>query len=126
MRLADIETIRIDGIDHTLKILPTELCADMGFVGKVDYANHTIKLIDYSEPYKVQTLMHELVHVLDENRLDRNLTEGETNAIGCGMAQILLDNPDLVLAIYWAAIGDQIEFEHDDDHDEDGDDADSE
>ena len=46
MRLADIETIRIDGIDHTLKILPTELCADMGFVGKVDYANHTIKLIE--------------------------------------------------------------------------------
>ena len=103
VKLSDVETIRIDGIDHSLKILPVELCADMGFVGKVDYANHTIKLIDYSEPYKVQTLMHEIVHVLDENRLDRNLTEGETNSIGCGIAQILLDNPDLVLAIYWAA-----------------------
>jgi len=119
MKLSEIETIRIDGIDHTLKILPVELCADMGFVGKVDYANHTIKLIDHSEPYKVQTLIHELVHVIDENRLDRNLTEGETNAIGCGIAQILLDNPDLVLAIYWAAIGDQIEFEPSEDEESD-------
>ena len=124
MKLSEVEKIRIDGIDHTLKILPTELCADMGFVGKVDYANHTIKLIDYSEPYKVQTLMHEIVHVLDENRLDRNLTEGEKNALGCGLAQILLDNPDLVLAIYWAAIGGQIEFEHEDEDEEEGDEED--
>ena len=35
MKLSDVETIRIDGIDHSLKILPVELCADMGFVGKV-------------------------------------------------------------------------------------------
>jgi len=125
MKLSEVETIRIDGIDHSLKIIPIDIASDLGFVGKVDYANHTIKLVDHSEPYKVQTLMHELVHVIDENRLDRSLTEGETNALGCGLAQILLDNPDLVLAIYWAAIGDQIEFEPDDDHDEDGDDEDS-
>jgi len=51
------------------------------------------------------------MHVIDENRLGSKLSEAEINAIGCGFAQIMLDNPDLVLAIYWAAVGDLIEIE---------------
>lgn len=126
MTLKDVESVKIDGIDYPIKFIPAEVASDLEFVGKIDYANHTIKLVDHSEKYKTQTLMHELMHVIDENRLGSKLSEAEINTIGCGFAQIMLDNPDLVLAIYWAAVGDLIEIEPADEDEEGEDETDSE
>jgi len=109
MNWREIETIRVDGLDYKLVFIPQDTAVMDGYLGSVDYTSQRIKILETTERHEIQTLWHELTHLIDSNRLGGVLSETQVNTIGCSVMQILADNPDLLLAMYLLLSG--IEFE---------------
>ena len=127
MRLDDIETIRIDGIDYNVSILDESGQVSLDTLGTYDKRNRIIKVLDSGEKINIQTLWHEILHVINENRLYGDLDERTIESLATGISQVLFDNHDFAVACYMADVP-CIDFEPDENEtdDEDDDDADSE
>jgi len=126
MTLKDVESVKIDGVDYKLSFVDASQQLSVVDLAHFDFMNQEIKLIDCHEKVNVQSLVHELIHAIDGNRLGDVLTETQVEALSTGLCQIFFDSPDLVLAMYWAAVGDLIDFEPGDEDEEDGDETDAE
>jgi len=124
MKLCEVETIRIDGVDYDVSILDESTQVSVDTLGTYDKRNRSIKILNSGEKVNIQTLWHEILHVINENRLYGDLDERTIESLATGISQVLFDNHDFAVACYMADVPD-IEFEPDDDHDEDGDDEDS-
>lgn len=125
MKLDDIEVIRIDGVDYDVSILDesTQVCLDT--LGTYDKRNRSIKVLDSGEKVNIQTLWHEILHAINDNRLHGDLDERTIESLATGISQVLFDNHDFAVACYMADVPD-IDFEHDDetDDEEEGDEED--
>lgn len=116
MNWREIESVRVDGLDYEVKFIDPQTQVYADTVGSVDYRNQEILLLKCTEKYEIQTFWHELIHIIDKNRLGDKLSETEINALGCAIFQILSDNTDLLFAIYLQLCG--LEFEPETDEDE--------
>ena len=117
MNWREIETIRIDGMDYDLEFVDpgTQVKADK--LGAAYLDELKIKILEGNQRREIQTLWHEIIHVIDDNRLGYNLSETQTNTLGCSIYQVLADNPDLLMAMYLSICG--LEFEPETDEEED-------
>lgn len=123
MKLDDIETIRIDGVDYDVSILDESTQVSLDTLGTYDKRNRSIKILDSGEKVNIQTLWHEILHAINENRLNSALDEREIESLATGICQVLFDNSDFALACYMADVPD-IEFETENETDEDDDEED--
>lgn len=127
MKLMEIDSLRIDGVDYDVSILDESTQVSLDTLGTYDKRNRSIKILDSGEKVNIQTLWHEILHAINENRLNSALDEREIESLATGICQVLFDNSDFALACYYADIPD-IEFEPDDEPDnepdEDGDEED--
>lgn len=112
----DIESIRIDGQDYTVAWLDMPAIANET-IANVDYHKQQITIYKTHEQNDMNSLLHEIMHVVNQNRLGDKLTEAEINSLGCSLTQIVLDNPAEIITM--ASIGLT-------DDEEDTDDADDE
>ena len=112
MRLYELEKIRIDGKDYRVDFVdPSPLMVSA--IANVDYLTQTITIGKTTFQNDIESLLHEITHVINYNRLGDELTEMQVNTFGCSLAQIFLDNPDLGLTVYVESNG--IEFEPEED-----------
>lgn len=64
--------------------------------GIIDYNNLTIKLEKlYSQQKNEQSLWHEIVHAICVE-YNVEIEDEDVDRIGCGLYQVIKDNPDLV------------------------------
>ena len=112
----DIESIRIDGQDYTVAWLDMPAIANET-IANVDYHKQQITIYKTHEQNDMNSLLHEIMHVVNQNRPGDKLSEAEINSLGCSLTQIVLDNPAELITM--ASIGLT-------DDDEDTDDADDE
>jgi hypothetical protein len=63
--------------------------------GEIDYYEKVIRLDeDMSTDDKLETLLHEIVHGIDDF-MDVGLEEDQVKKLGHGLAMVFMDNPDL-------------------------------
>ena len=91
--LYDIDSIRIDGANYAVNWLDMP---DIPFdsVAEVSYARQKISVIKSHPEHDLQSLLHEIMHVINYNRLGDKLIESEVNTIGCSLSQLILDNTE--------------------------------
>lgn len=109
MNWREIESVRVDGLDYKVKFVDPQTQVYADTLGSVDYRNPEIMLLKCDEKFEIQTFWHELIHIIDTNRLGHKLSETEVNTLGCAIFQILSDNTDLLFAMYLELCG--LEFE---------------
>ncbi|WP_339063579.1 hypothetical protein [Tepidibacillus marianensis] len=64
--------------------------------GEIDYFERVIKIDeDMCEQDKKETLIHEIIHGIDEF-MGIGLGEEQVKKLGHGLAMMLLDNPDII------------------------------
>ena len=119
------ETIRIDGVDFDVKYLDESVQVMPDTFGSVDYRAKDIRILAGNDQLTIQSLWHEILHVIDRNRLGNKLTERDIEGLAIGICQVLFDNSDFAVACYTANAPD-LEFEPDDADDDEDSDEDSE
>ena len=78
--------IRVDGLDYPIIIKPG--VED----GAVSLQKQVIMLSPAEHGYMSQLLWHEIIHLINCNRLGDKLTETQINALACGIVQVIMDN----------------------------------
>lgn len=118
MSLFEIDSVTVDGIPYEIQwIDPSTQYTNVGCVAEIDKVNCKIRVSKYNERYALQALIHEIIHIIDDNRLGNAMSEMQVNTVSVSIAAILWDNPDL--ALQFATAG--IEFEPEDDEESDAD-----
>lgn len=63
--------------------------------GEIDFYEKVIRLDEDMSPNdKLETLLHEIVHGIDDF-MDVGLEENQVKKLGHGLAMVFMDNPDL-------------------------------
>ncbi|NCB45040.1 MAG: hypothetical protein EOM59_20810 [Clostridia bacterium] len=119
MNWREIEKIRVDGIDYDLEFVDPDTQVKADKLGAAHLDDLKIKLLLGNPRREIQTLWHEIIHIIDDNRLGYVLSETQTNTLGCALYQVFADNPDLLMAMYLSICG--LEFEPEDDDQEEDD-----
>lgn len=102
----DIGKIRIDGLDYEIiKAQDGEGRAfAASYYGQAFYAKLELKISEHTPSFNLQTLLHEILHVVDYNSfLGDGIGELKINRISVSLLQVLLDNPQLCELISFTA-----------------------
>lgn len=102
--LEKIKKVKIGGVVYTVKVVETVEGDDgkaglkRGYWGLAHYPTGEIRITnELYEPKAVQTLLHEIIHILDDEYwFDRRDKERMIEQIGNGLYQVLVDNPALL------------------------------
>lgn len=116
MNWREIESVRIDGADYEIGFCDPDAQVKDDTLGAAWLNEFKIKLLLTNPRREIQSLWHEIIHIIDDNRLGNNLSETQTNTLGCALFQVFADNPDLLMAMYLSICG--LEFEPETDEDE--------
>jgi len=109
-----IDNIRIDGATYSVEWLESP-DIPKACVAAVSYEKQKICIYKSHPEHDLQSLLHEIVHVINYNRLGEKLEESEINTIGCSLAQIILDNVEEIITMAGTGL---TEIESDDDHED--------
>ncbi len=100
-----IDSVRIGGITHTIKMVPDlhsvgENGVKKSFYGQIEYKTSTIQLeSEASLDQQKSTLIHEMLHGILAQAGDESEIEKQIVILGYGLYQVLRDNPQLVALI---------------------------
>ncbi len=94
----DIDSIRVDGQNYAIQWIEMPGIRP-SCIAEVNFDMQRIIVYKTTEQNDISTLLHELVHIINENRLGSKLTETDVEAMATGLTQILLDNQDFTLAM---------------------------
>jgi len=92
------DKIKIAG--HIYKVMWDDVgLSNRGLVGETDHNKHTISLCKYyrskypsAKSEIEETLIHEILHVIDSNYNNHALSEDEVARLAVGLYQVLVDN----------------------------------
>ena len=88
------KTIKIGGIEYSIELVEEAKDEVNGaeYIGRVLFKENKIKILSsYSEEKQYRTLLHEIIHVLDED-LKVGLEEKDICRLEVGLYQVLNDN----------------------------------
>ena len=89
-----LNSVRVLGKDFKLRY-ETEGNLELQDYGHMKYTKLEIAIRDgMPKQLEQDTLMHELIHAI-EVQTDLNLSEAQVRTLGCGIVQVLADNPEL-------------------------------
>ena len=109
----EIERIRIDGQDFAIKWID-EQEIPLANMGQVNYGKQLMTIAKSSEQNDISTLLHEIMHVINENRLGGKLAEAEIESVAKGLSQVLLDNQDMTMQMAMQGVEFEDEGEQED------------
>jgi len=88
------DKVKVAGIEYKVEICKdyTDEMNEAEFRGKVFFKENKIKLLNsYSIDEKMRTLIHEVLHIIDDNsKID--MSEETIRRVSCGLYQVLKDN----------------------------------
>jgi hypothetical protein len=96
MKLPD--TLRVCGLDYEV-IVDDNLSLDRGATGQhhAEQLTITIQTHGVNKQRVLQTFWHEIIHAIDEQYSDGQMTENQVRALASGIYQVLSDNELLKL-----------------------------
>ena len=112
----DIESIRVDGQSYAIQWVEMPDIRP-SCIAQVNFDLQKILLYKTTEQNDIASLLHELVHVINENRMGGKLVEADVEAMATGLTQVLLDNQDFTLAMAMQGV----EFQEDEEGEQEDD-----
>jgi hypothetical protein len=92
--------LKIGAILYGVEFVP-DLSDDKGKIdGQISYGQAKIRISkSLNEQVQAQTLLHEIIHGIEEHSGRQELKEPVINTLAYGIYQVLRDNPELVKMI---------------------------
>ena len=109
----DIESIRVDGQNYAIQWIEMPGIRP-SCIAEVNFDTQRIVVYKTTEQNDISTLLHELVHIINENRMGGKLVEADVEAMATGLTQALLDNQDFTLAMAMQGVEFEDEGEQED------------
>jgi len=87
------KTLKICGLKYDI-VVDDNLFFEKGAVGthNVERLMITLHTQGVNDQRLVQTLLHEIIHAIDEHYMSQSLDEKQVNAFAAGFYQVLADN----------------------------------